>query len=207
MTSPASASPIRCSRFSLGPAAALAAVLIAGPALAHTGAGDLGGFASGALHPVLGLDHLVAMVAVGIWGGILGAPAIWLLPVVFPVVMALGGALGVSGLELPGAEFVIGFSGVALGLMVLLAARPPLWIAAVMVGVFAVFHGYAHGRELPVAADPVVYSVGFVLATGLLHMVGIALGALARWPAGRIAIRAAGGLIAATGAAFLAGLA
>lgn len=186
--------------------AAAAALGAAGPASAHTG-GVLGGLQSGFLHPVTGLDHVVAMVAVGLWGGILGRPAIWLLPVLFPLMMAVSGAAAVAGVPLPGVETGIAISGVVLGAMVLLAARPPLWAAMTIVGVFAVFHGHAHGAELPLAANPVSYAVGFVVATGLLHLLGIAVGLLWRWRTGQVAVRAAGGAIALTGAAFLAGIA
>jgi urease accessory protein len=119
--------------------------------------------------------------------------------------MAAGGIAGILGLSLPGIEVGIALSAVVLGLMVLLAARPPLWVAAVLVGVFAIFHGYAHGTELPPGADAVAYSAGFVIATGVLHLLGIAFGFIARWPAGRIAVRAAGGAIALAGAVFLSG--
>ena len=166
-------------------------VVVASPVLAHTGEGLTGGFIGGLAHPLLGPDHVAAMVAVGLWGAFLGAPAIWLLPVVFPLVMAFGGALGILGLPLPGVEIGIAASAITLGAMVALAARPPLWIAAVIVGAFAIFHGHAHGAELPPGADAVAFSVGFVVATGLLHLTGIAFGLLARWPAGRIAVRAA----------------
>jgi urease accessory protein len=186
--------------------AAASILLVASPALAHTG-GDLGGFASGMLHPISGLDHVVAMVAVGLWGGILGAPAVWLLPVVFPLVMALGGVAGVAGVPLPGIEVGIALSGVVLGLMVVLAARPPLWVAAGLVGLFAIFHGHAHGAELPASADPAIYAVGFVVATGLLHLSGIAIGQAGKWPVGRVAVRAGGAVIALAGGAFLTGLA
>jgi urease accessory protein len=145
-------------------------------------------------------------VAVGLWGAFLGAPAIWLLPVVFPLVMAFGGAVAILGLALPAVETAIAVSAVVLGLMVLLAARPRLWIAAVLVGCFAIFHGHAHGTELPPGTDAVAYAVGFVVATGLLHLAGIAFGLLARWPAGRVAVRAAGGAIALAGIAFLGGI-
>ncbi len=183
-----------------------AAILAANPALAHTGA-ELGGLASGFLHPIGGLDHVVAMVAVGLWGGILGGVAIWLLPILFPLVMALGGAAGVAGVPVPGVEVGIALSGVVLGLMVVFSARPPLWIAAVVVSVFAIFHGHAHGAELPAAADPIVYAVGFVVATGLLHLTGIAIGMIGKWPAGRVAVKLAGAAIALAGGAFLTGLA
>lgn len=188
--------------------AALAlALLAAGPALAHTGAGDGAGFASGFLHPMLGPDHVIAMIAVGLWGIFLGAPAIWVLPIVFPLVMALGGAFGMIGIPLPGVETGIALSAVILGVCVLLALKPPLPVAAVIVGAFAIFHGYAHGTEMPEASSAVAYALGFVIATGLLHLAGILFGSLARWDAGRVAVRAAGGLIALAGGAFLAGIA
>lgn len=176
------------------------------PALAHTGS-LAGGFIGGFAHPLFGPDHVVAMVAVGLWGAFLGAPAIWLLPIVFPLVMVAGGALGILGVTLPAVETGIAASAVVLGMMVALAAKPPLWVAAVLVGVFAIFHGHAHGTELPPGSDAVAYSLGFVIATGLLHLAGIGFGYLARWPAGRLAVRAAGGAIAFAGLAFLSGTA
>ena len=188
-------------------AASVAASLLAGsPAFAH--GGDMtGGFLAGVAHPVFGPDHVVAMVAVGLWGAFLGAPAIWLLPIVFPMVMAFGGVAGILGLPLPGVEIGIAASAIVLGVMVAFAARPPMWAAALIVGAFAIFHGHAHGAELPTGADVVAFSVGFVVATGLLHLTGIAFGLLARWPAGRIAVRAAGGVIALAGIMFLSRLA
>jgi urease accessory protein len=182
-----------------------AALLLPEVALAHTEVGVVGGFLSGFTHPIFGFDHVVAMVAVGLWGAFLGQPAIWLLPVVFPVVMAFGGLAGVLGVPLPGVEMGIAASAVALGAMVALALRPPLWVAAVLVGAFAIFHGHAHGTELPTAANPLAYGVGFVIATGLLHLSGIALGLLARWPAGLQAVRVGGGAIACIGLYFLVG--
>jgi urease accessory protein len=177
-------------------------LLASSPALAHSG--DItDGFIGGFLHPLYGPDHVAAMVAVGLWGAFLGPPAVYTLPVVFPLVMAVGGVLGILGLPLPGAEIGIAVSAIMLGSMVALALRPPLWIAAMLVGAFAIFHGHAHGIELPPAADAVAYSAGFVIATGLLHLAGIAFGLLARWPSGRIAVRASGGAIAIAGVAFL----
>ena len=158
---------------------------------------------SGLLHPVLGWDHVAAMVAVGLWGAFLGSPALWLLPVVFPLVMAVGGALGLAGVNLPGVEIGIAASALVLGAMILLAARPPLWIAGLLVASFAIFHGHAHGTELPDAASPLAYSLGFVIATGLLHLSGIGFGLLVRWPLGRSAVRAAGAVIALAGGLFL----
>jgi urease accessory protein len=181
-------------------------ILIATPALAHIGEGA-GGFLAGLSHPVFGPDHVVAMMAVGLWGAFLGTPAIWMLPVVFPLVMAFGGVLGILGVPLAATETGIAASGIVLGLMVALAARPPLWIAAVLVGAFAIFHGYAHGKELPDGTNAVAFSTGFVIATGLLHLAGIAFSLLTRWPAGRIAVRGAGAMIALVGAAYLGALA
>jgi urease accessory protein len=173
---------------------------------AHEGAGVTGGLVSGFMHPVLGWDHVIAMVAVGLWGAFLGAPAIWILPVVFPLVMALGGAFGVLGVPIPGVETGIASSAVVLGAMIAFAARPPMWVAAVIVGAFAIFHGHAHGTELPSAANPLAYSVGFVVATGLLHLLGIGFGLLVRWPAGKLAVQLSGGVIALAGVGFLTGL-
>ena len=172
-------------------------------AMAHTGEGLAGGFVSGVIHPLSGLDHMVAMVAVGLWGAFLGAPAMWLLPVVFPLVMAIGGALGVLGVPFPAVETGIAMSGILLGAMVLFAVRPPLWVSALLVGAFAMFHGYAHGAELPSAANPFAYAAGFVLATGSLHLFGIALGLLTFWPWGRVTVRVCGAAISGIGFGFL----
>ncbi len=182
--------------------AGLLCLLAAWPALAHTGSAAVG-FAGGFSHPLFGPDHVVAMVAVGLWGAFLGPPAIYALPVVFPLVMACGGVLGILGVPLPGVEIGIAVSAAILGMMVALAARPPLWLAAGLVGAFAIFHGHAHGAELPPGADALAYSGGFVVATGCLHLAGIAFGLLGRWRAGRIAVRAAGGAIAVAGLMFL----
>jgi len=182
---------------------ALALTLMPTMVLAHSENGVAIDFKGGFTHPIFGPDHVIAMVAVGLWGAFLGMPAMWLLPVVFPVVMAFAGALGVLGVPLPGVEIGIALSAIALGTMVALAARPPLWVAAVLVGAFAVFHGHAHGTELPIGADAVAFSMGFVVATGTLHLAGISFGTLSRWPAGRIAVRAAGGIIAVIGLVYL----
>lgn len=187
-----------------GIGAALILVLMTQAAEAHGGHG--GGFASGLLHPVTGWDHVIAMVAVGLWGAFLGRPAIWVLPVVFPLVMAFGGALGVLGVPVPQVETGIALSAVVLGLLVAGAARLPLIWAGVIVGLFAIFHGHAHGTELPAAANPFAYALGFVIATGLLHVVGILFGLLTRWQNGQLAVRAGGLAVAAGGVAFLTGL-
>lgn len=180
---------------------------VSGPAAAHTEAGVAGGLLSGFLHPMTGLDHLVAMVAVGLWGAQLGAPAIWVLPVCFPTVMAVGGLLGIAGVPLQLTELVIAASALVLGVVVATALRLPFWAAAVVVGVFALFHGYAHGLELPGAANPLAYGVGFVVATGLLHAVGILIGVLTRWRTGAQAVRVLGAAIAGLGGLFLISLA
>lgn len=189
----------------------LAACLLlafAAPAYGHseTAPGFGGGFISGFTHPLFGWDHVAAMVAVGIWGAFLRQPAIWILPIVFPMVMALGGALGVLGVPVPMIEAGIAASSIIVGLAILAAWRAPLWLAAMIVGLFAVFHGHAHGTELPHAANPIAYAIGFVLSTGLLHLVGIGFGLLVDRPGGRMALRGAGGVIAALGVAFLFGL-
>lgn len=173
------------------------------PAFAHADVTSLkGGFMSGFMHPISGFDHVVAMVAVGLWGAFLGRPAIWVLPVVFPLVMAFGGALGVAGIPIPYIETGIALSGVVLGLAVLFAIKPPMWIAAIIVGAFAIFHGHAHGTELPNAANPLIYSIGFVTGTGLLHLAGIAIGELKRIYNGWI-VRVGGAIVAIIGLGFL----
>ncbi len=177
------------------------------PTLAHTGEGISGGFISGLVHPIFGWDHVVAMVAVGLWGAVLGRPAIWILPIVFPLVMAFGAALGVAGIPVPYIETGIALSGVVLGLLIVFLIKAPMPVAAVLVGLFAIFHGHAHGTELPEAANPIAYAVGFVIATGLLHLAGILFGTLMGSEIGKWAVRAGGAVIALVGAAFLVGVA
>jgi urease accessory protein len=186
-----------------GPAFALALLLVPVVALAHEESGQAAGFLAGLLHPVSGLDHVLAMVAVGLWGAVLGPPALWVLPVAFPLVMALGGLMGLLGMPLPAVEVGIAVSAVVLGAAVLFELRPSLAIAGVVVAFFAVFHGHAHGRELPPGTSALLYSLGFVIATGALHLAGVGLGAVHRWPAGRVAVRAAGGAVALAGLFFL----
>ncbi len=179
-------------------------LVFSSPAFAHASAASLkGGFLSGFFHPISGLDHVIAMVAVGLWGAFLGKPAIWILPVVFPLVMAFGGALGVVGIPIPYIETGIALSGVILGLAVMFAVRPPIWIAAIIVGAFAIFHGYAHGAELPNATNPLVFSIGFVISTGLLHLAGIAIGELKRLNWGEWIVRGGGAIITVIGFGFL----
>ncbi len=183
--------------------AALAVGCAATSAAAHTGTGLAGGFQSGFLHPLSGFDHLLAMVSVGLWGAFLGRPLIVALPVIFPTVMAVGGILGIAGVRLPPVEIGIAVSVLVLGAMIAGKVRAPVWLASLIVAVFAIFHGYAHGKELPSAADPVGYSAGFVLATGLLHVVGIGIGLIADRPGGAAVVRGLGGLVMVAGAWFL----
>jgi urease accessory protein len=173
------------------------------PVWAHTQPGSVAGLLAGLLHPVSGLDHVLAMVAVGLWGAQLGAPAMWLLPVTFPLVMAFGGFLGLLGVPLPGVELGIAASAVLLGAMVATESRPPLWLAASLVAIFAVFHGHAHGTELPPGQSGLLYSAGFVVATGSLHAAGIVIGLMHRFRTGRIALQAAGAVVTLAGVIFL----
>ena len=185
---------------------AIVILIAATSAHAHTGpvSGELlGGFLPGFLHPMTGLDHVAAMLAVGLWGAQLGRPALWTLPIAFPLVMAMGGFLGLIGVTLPGYEIGIALSGIALGAAVLFVMRPPLAVALIVVAVFAVFHGYAHGTELPTGADGLVYSIGFVIGTGLLHAAGILIGMGHRTPGGARIVRTLGAVIGGGGVYFL----
>jgi urease accessory protein len=178
-------------------------LLWAQAAQAHVNRGEAVGFLTGLRHPVSGLDHVLAMIAVGLWGAQLGLPAVWVLPVAFPMVMAMGGMIGLLGIPLPGIEIGIAASAIALGIAVMLEVRPPLAGAAVVVGFFAIFHGYAHGSELPPGENGLLYSLGFVISTGCLHAVGIAIGIVHRWPAGQRALRLAGATVAVAGVFFM----
>lgn len=190
--------------------AAILAAVAAGaaiPAAAH-GLGVHGaGFAAGLAHPVGGLDHLLAMVAVGLWAAQRGGPAVWALPAAFMAAMILGGVLGMAGLLLPGVEPAIAASVLMLGTLVSMTVRPPAPIGMAVVGTFAVFHGHAHGAEMPTATAPALYAIGFLLATGVLHAVGVAAvrAATTAFPSrgGRL-VRAGGGAIAAAGVGLMA---
>jgi len=170
---------------------------------AHVQQGGAAGFLTGLGHPISGLDHVLAMIAVGLWGAQLGVPALWLLPVTFPMVMALGGMVGLLGITLPGVEVGIAASAILLGLAVMSALRPPLGAAVVLVAIFGVFHGHAHGTELPIGQSALAYSMGFVIATGCLHGVGIAVGVIHGWPWGQRLLRVAGGAVALAGMVFM----
>ena len=170
---------------------------------AHIEQGQAGGFLTGFGHPWSGLDHIMAMIAVGLWGAQLGNPAIWILPITFPMVMSMGAFMGLVGIPVPGIEVGIALSAIVLGAMVFSETRPPLSIAALLVGVFAIFHGHAHGTELPEGQNGLLYSMGFVISTGLLHGLGIAIGLIHRWSVGRTLLRTCGAVISLAGCLFL----
>lgn len=183
----------------------IAAILVPTSALAHTGAGSPSGLAYGFLHPLGGLDHVLAMVAVGILAFTAGGRALWLVPAAFVGMMVLGGAAAMGGIPVPFVELGIGLSIVAIGAAATVGCSVPLGAAMGLVGVFAVFHGHAHGTEMPATASGIDYGLGFVLATASLHAAGLA----AAWTAGRfgtIAVRAGGGAVALAGGAVLVGL-
>jgi urease accessory protein len=176
-------------------------------AMAHTGVGDVGGFAHGFWHPITGLDHVLAMVLIGVLAWQLGGRALWLVPATFVLVMALGGALGIAGMALPLVELGIALSVVVLGAAVALGIRAPVAVAMGVAGLFATFHGYAHGAEMPGDASGLAYGVGFMMATALLHLCGLGLGYLVAAAGDRYAVvvRSAGGLAAIAGLAILTG--
>jgi urease accessory protein len=178
---------------------ALTLSALSSPAMAHVTNASGGGFAHGFTHPFSGLDHILAMVAVGLWASQLGRPAYIVLPLTFPVVMAAGAILGVAGLPLPWVEIGIAASVLILGAMVALALKPSLAASVALVAVFALMHGHSHGTELPQAASAVTYGAGFLVATMALHAVGLTIGGTSRWPLARVGLRTAGAAIAATG--------
>jgi urease accessory protein len=196
---------------SLRPVAAAAAILAAmsGAALAHTGHGEASGLAHGFLHPLGGLDHVLAMVAVGLFAAHLGSRALWLVPATFVAAMALGGVLGMAGVAVPFVETGIALSVVVLGLAVALRMSVPTLAAMALVGFFAIFHGHAHGAEMPVDASGANYAAGFLMATALLHGVGIALGLtvarLGEFAGGRT-LQVVGGAMALAGVTILIGV-
>ena len=159
--------------------AGLAGVLtatLALPAAAHPGHTGDAMFLQGLLHPLTGIDHLLTMLAVGVWAAQNGGRAIWLLPAAFITMLSGGAVLGMAGIELPAVEAGIAASVAVLGLLVLLNKRVPVAAAVILVGAFAILHGHAHGTEMPQAADPLLYGLGFVLSTAMLHGIGIAIG-------------------------------
>ncbi len=190
-------------RFASTASIAILATVFSTAALAHPGDHSHVGFASGFAHPFTGLDHLLAMVAVGLWASQLGGRAMWLLPVTFPAVMAVGAALGFGSVALPWVETGITTSVLVLGAAVALTYRPTLAVSLPLVGLFALLHGYAHGVELPAQTLALGYCAGFVAATLALHLAGLAIGVATNRLSVRFAARTAGGAIAAVGVVLL----
>ena len=187
---------------------AISGALMPTVASAHTGIGDTGGFAHGFLHPVTGLDHILAMVTVGIFAWQLGGRAIWLVPASFVAIMALGGMLGIAAIGVPLVELAIAVSVIVLGAMVAAGVKAPLAVAMGIVGLFAMFHGHAHGAVMPETAAGVAYGLGFMLATAMLHLAGVGIGFLIGRSGdqyGQVGVRAAGGVVAIAGIGILAG--
>lgn len=174
------------------------ATLFAIPAFAHPGH-DGTSFSTGFFHPLLGVDHLLAMIAVGIWAAQSRKSALWVLPVVFPLMMVAGAALAVAGVHFPGVESSIAASVAILGLLIAFAIKLPLWAATLVVSAFALVHGHAHGTELPVDASALTYGAGFVLATALLHGTGLAFSMMGDKLAMRNTMRVIGAGVAACG--------
>ncbi|MCX5513144.1 urease accessory protein [Kaistia algarum] len=189
---------------------AVAAPLLLVPSLAfaHTGVGETSGFIHGFSHPINGLDHILAMVMVGIFAWQLGGRALWAVPTTFVVVMAIGGALGIAGVNVPFVEVGIALSVIVLGAIVALGVKAPIAAAMGLVGLFAIFHGHAHGAEMPEDAGGLAYAAGFMLATALLHIAGIAVGfgiGKISEKYGPVVMRTAGGLAAIAGVGILTG--
>lgn len=175
---------------------------------AHDGSQvPFGGFLSGLVHPVLGYDHLLAMLSVGILSAQIGGRAIWTVPATFVCVMAIGGALGLIDIGLTSTELGIAASLVLLGLIIAAERKLPILLAMAGVGFFAIFHGYAHGTEMPTTAEPVLYALGFLTGTALIHIAGVVIGDIAKhYERGKTILRVGGGLISVIGVLFLAGV-
>ena len=185
--------------------AVLAALLTASVANAHEANSlPFGSFLAGLTHPVLGPDHFLAMVSVGILSAQLGGRAIWTVPATFVGVMAVGGALGIADIGLTAIELGIALSVLVLGAAIAAERRIPVLLAMAAVGVFAVFHGYAHGAEMPTVAEPVRYAAGFLIGTAALHVLGLLIGDITQhYERGKVGLRVAGGVIAACGLWFV----
>jgi len=180
-------------------------VLMPTIALAHTGVGNTSGFVDGFGHPISGLDHVLAMLMVGVFAWQLGGRALWLVPLTFVCVMAVGGMLGVAGIGVPFVEIGIALSVVVLGAIVAFNVKAPIAAAMGVVGLFAMFHGHAHGAEIPDDAGGVAYAAGFMIATAILHLAGISIGFLIGTADKRL-VRLAGGLTTGAGVALLVGI-
>ncbi len=186
--------------------AAVLGLALTAPAFAHTGVGAHGhGFAAGFLHPLMGLDHLLAMLGVGVWAAQLGKRATWLVPAAFVAVMIAGAGLALSGIAMPMVEFGIAGSVLAIGALIAFGTRLPLGLAMGLVGLFALFHGHAHGTELQGFAHPAAYGAGFVAATALLHVAGVAIAVAVRRHAARLPFRIVGAAMAVAGGGLLIG--
>ena len=187
-----------------GALALVATMMAPGAAHAHVGAGDAQGFMHGFAHPVGGIDHVLAMIAVGMFAAYLGGRALWLVPATFIAAMAVGGALGIAGVPVPYVELGIAASVIVLGLAIALQWSVQTTAAMGLVGFFAIFHGHAHGAEMPADAPGLVYALGFMMATAVLHLAGLAIGQAGQ-RASRIALQAGGSAMALAGAAMLIG--
>ncbi|SFE10955.1 HupE/UreJ family protein [Roseivivax sediminis] len=188
--------------------AALALSAVPSVALAHTGVGDTHGFMHGFSHPIGGLDHVLAMVAVGMFAAYVGGRALWLVPATFVLMMAVGGALGIAGAPVPFVELGIVASVIVLGLAVALQWHVPTAAAMALVGFFAIFHGHAHGAEIPAGVSGLEYALGFMFATAVLHAIGVGIGFGFSQVGARIsraALQAGGGAMALAGVAILTG--
>ena len=187
---------------------ALLFAAIPGVAYAHEGTNlGLGGFLSGIVHPVLGYDHLLAMLSVGIISAQIGGRAIWTVPATFVTVMALGGVLGLINIGLTATELGIAVSLVILGLVIAAERRIPILAVMIGVGFFAIFHGYAHGAEMPDTAEPFLYALGFLVGTALIHIAGVVIGDISRhYERGKVVLRVGGALIALVGLLFIFGV-
>ena len=175
---------------------------------AHDGSNvPFGGFLAGLVHPVLGYDHFLAMLSVGILSAQIGGRAIWTVPATFVGVMAVGGALGLLG---PGFNFVelgIAVSLIILGIVIAAERRLAIGVAMVAVGIFATFHGYAHGSEVPTTAEPFLYALGFLTGTALIHILGVIIGDVAKhYENGKLILRGGGAFVALIGVLFAVGV-
>lgn len=190
-------------------AAATAVTLLPTVALAHTGVGATSGLFHGFEHPITGLDHVLAMVMVGVLAYQIGGRALWLVPTTFVLVMAIGGALGIAGIDVPFVELGIALSVVVLGAVVAFGIKAPIAAVMALVGFFAIFHGHAHGAEMPEDAGGLAYGLGFMLGTSLLHLVGLGLGfAIGRFGdrVSPVAVRAFGAVVAVAGVGIVTGI-
>ncbi|MGD9716810.1 MAG: HupE/UreJ family protein [Sulfuricurvum sp.] len=182
---------------------ALAAIMAEVSLLAHTGHGTVSGFGAGFSHPIGGADHILAMIAVGLWASQMGGRALWAVPLSFVTMMVAGAAMGIQGFQVPFIEEGILGSVLVLGALIGFGVKMPVAFSAAIVGLFAIFHGTAHGAEMPLNAAGVEYAAGFVLATAMLHIGGIAIGAVMHKLSETKASKVAGGAIAASGLALI----